>query len=289
MASGRIIKGVGGLYFVDTGREIYECQARGLFRKQKIMPLVGDLTEIAVIDEKKRSGYLMKLLPRKNELFRPRVANIDCAVIVFSVSAPALSAPLLDKFIALVERQGLEIILCFNKTDLSPGAGILTDIYSKIGYPTVLTSAFDKGSVDRLSDIIKGRTAVLAGPSGVGKSSIVNAILSEKYMETGELSKKIDRGKHTTRHAEFLKLASGGFIVDTPGFASVSTENIPPAEFQFYFREFSEFLGKCRFKDCMHVSEPGCAVKEAVGTEISELRYKSYLDLLLNSGERGNR
>jgi len=287
--TGRIVKGVGGLYTVDCGENAYECRARGIFKKQKITPLVGDYAEISVIDDNKRSGYILKILPRENELLRPRAANIDLAVIVFSVASPAISPVVLDKFIVLIEKAGLDIILCFNKTDLISKKDFesFADIYRKIGYAVILSSAHGGEGIDELLFHMKGRTSVLAGPSGVGKSSIVNAVLPEKHMATGELSRKIERGKNTTRHAELIKIPGldSGFVADTPGFTSLSAETVPRDDLRLYFREFGAFLGKCRYNDCIHDAEPDCAVKAAVGDEISVSRYESYIYLLKETGE----
>ncbi len=281
MVFGRIIKGVGGLYTVDTENGTYECQARGLFRRQNLSPCVGDFVDVSVIDEQTKSGYLQKIHKRKNEMIRPRVVNIDVAVIVFAVRSPDLNTELLDRFIVLVEKQGLDMILCFNKADLVSDGSFesVSETYRKIGYESVLVSAAEKEGINELVELLNGKVCVLAGPSGVGKSSIVNALFSGAVMETGGLS-KIRRGKHTTRHAEFLRLGNGGFVVDTPGFASLTTDDIKPEEFHRYFIEFERFEPYCRFKNCMHNAEPDCAVKNAVGSEISAKRYASYLKML---------
>ncbi len=280
MISGRIIKGVGGLYFVDTVNGVYSCQARGLFRKQKKTPLVGDFAEIMIIDEDKKTGYLQNLLKRKNELFRPRVANIDQAIIVFAAVSPDINIDLLDRFIILIEKQQLDIIICINKTDLCDSdvySGI-EKLYSEAGYRIFSVSAHDNHSLDELKSVMDGKVSIVAGPSGAGKSSLINAMFPHINLETGEISKKIARGKHTTRHTEFLKIGAGGYIADTPGFTSLTVDDIPKNELQNYFIEFNDFIGKCRFNDCIHINEPDCAVKEQVGLCISESRYNSYVN-----------
>lgn len=280
MLSGRIIKGVGGLYFVDTDMGVFTCQARGLFRKQKKTPLVGDFVDILVIDESKKTGYLQNLKKRKNELIRPRAANIDQTIIVFAAASPSLNIDLLDRFIILVEKQNLDIVVCINKIDLSeePLHRETLDIYLNIGYKTAYVSAYENTGIDALLKLMQGKVSILAGPSGVGKSSLINAILPDARLDIGEISRKIERGKHTTRHTEILKISDDSYIADSPGFASLTLEELKASSLQNYFREFRSFLGKCRFNDCLHLSEPGCVVKEHVGDIIAPSRYQSYVN-----------
>lgn len=280
MISGRIIKGVGGLYFVDTEMGVFSCQARGLFRKQKKTPLVGDLVELLEIDRDKMTGYLHNILKRYNELIRPRVANVDQIIVVFAAASPDINFDLLDRFIAVIEKQGLDIVICINKIDLSNEAfySDIEKIYSDIGYKVICVSAYDHVGIEELRKAMNNKVSVLAGPSGVGKSSIINIAFPGLSLETGEISRKIERGKHTTRHTEFLPVDGGGYIADTPGFTSLSIDDIPQKDMQHYFREFAPFIGQCRFADCIHISEPDCAVKTQIGKVITEIRYNSYLN-----------
>jgi ribosome biogenesis GTPase len=276
--SGRIIKGVGGLYFVRTPDGVYACQARGLFRKQRKTPLVGDFVEILEIDEAKKTGYLQKLLDRKNELIRPRIANVDQAIVVFAAASPDFNMDLLDRFITLIEKQGLDSVICINKSDLAAEGfeESIKAVYSRVGYPVIFVSARTNTGLDALKKVVADKVSVVAGPSGVGKTSLMNLLFPGLSLETGEISRKIERGKHTTRHTEFLPLTDGGFIADTPGFTTLDLEGVAARELPGLFREFAPFFGRCRFADCAHLSEPDCAVKAAVGQAVSASRYESY-------------
>lgn len=281
MKKGTIVKGIGGFYYVDTSAGVYECRARGKFRKEKMTPLVGDFVEISIVDEINKKGSLDVILPRKNELIRPRVANVEQAVIVFAAQSPAINLDLLDRFIILVEQQHLDVLICINKIDLDIEKTYeeIVENYREAGFRVVPVSA-DKGiNVDLLKEELKGRISVFAGPSGVGKSSLINAINSDLNLSTGTLSAKIERGKHTTRHAELMQLFENSFIVDSPGFTSLFFEHIQSSELQFYFREFEPFLNDCRFTGCSHVKEIDCAVKEQVGKSISTMRYHRYVTI----------
>jgi len=281
MKKGTIVKGIGGFYYVDTQTGVYECRARGKFRREKVTPLVGDFVEISILDEANKKGSLDVILPRKNELLRPRVANVEQAVIVFAAQSPPINLDLLDRFIILIEQQSLEVLICINKIDLDINEDYkkIVATYREAGFRVVEISA-DKGiNVDLLKEELKGRISVFAGPSGVGKSSLINSINAGLNLSTGVLSTKIDRGKHTTRHVELMQLFENSFIVDSPGFTSLAFENISTMDLQFYFREFEPYINNCRFTGCSHIKEIECAVKEHVGETISQKRYDRYVTI----------
>lgn len=279
MINGRIIKGVGGLYFVDTDEGVFKCNARGIFRKDKIKPAIGDLVAISVLETE--SGVIEEIMPRRNMLIRPWVANVDRAVIVFSIVSPAINLDLLDRIIVLAEEQNLEIVVCLNKMDLAPENEIseVKNLYEGIGYKVVTTSAVMGFGVSELKSILGEKVSVFAGPSGVGKSSIINHIVPAALMEVGEISERISRGKHTTRHAELLQMAHNSYVVDSPGFSNVSLEHIKREQLKYYFKEFGN-SDKCRFLDCMHLNEPDCFVKSNVGSAIFPIRYERYVDFI---------
>ena len=280
---GKIIKGIAGFYYVDVVESgLYECKAKGIFRKEKVRPLVGDEVEIEVLDEVKRTGNIERLLPRRNELVRPAVANIDQALVIFAVTDPKPHFNLLDRFLVMMERKEIPVVLCFNKRDIAKPeeAGKLREIYDVCGYPLLLVSALKEENVDKLREILRGKTTVAAGPSGVGKSSLVNLLQPEARMETGSISRKIARGKHTTRHSDLIGIEEGSYILDTPGFSSLYVNDFEKEELKLYFREFVPFEGHCRFNGCSHVHEPGCAVKNAVEEgRIHRIRYENYLEM----------
>lgn len=281
MKKGTIVKGIGGFYYVDTENGVYECRARGKFRKEKITPLVGDFVEISIVDEVNKKGSLDVILPRKNELIRPRVANVEQAVIVFAAQSPTINLDLLDRFIILVEQQNLDVLICINKIDLDENKDYKTivETYREAGFRVVPISTYDGTNVDLLKKELKDRISVFAGPSGVGKSSLINSINGQLNLSTGTLSAKIERGKHTTRHAELMPLFENSFIVDSPGFTSLFFEHIQSTDLQYYFREFEPYLNDCRFTGCSHVKEIDCAVKENVGKTISKMRYDRYVTI----------
>lgn len=278
--TGRIIKGVGGLYYVTANNSIYECSARGKFRKVKITPTVGDFVTFTVLDEDNKKGALDTIEKRKNSLIRPKVANIDTAIITFAAASPNINMDLLDRFLILAETQKIpNIVICINKSDLvnDEARQNFSRIYDNI-YPVVYVSAKMNTGIKTLKKLIKGVT-VFAGPSGVGKSSLINTLVPESNRQTGEISKKIERGKHTTREVELLNMDNNVFIVDSPGFTSLSLDYIDAEDIQYYFREFDPYLGLCRFIDCAHISEPDCAVKEQIGKDISKERYDRFIHL----------
>lgn len=278
---GKIIKGVAGFYYVDTGESgIYECKAKGIFRKDRKKPLVGDDVEIEILNEKEKEGNLTQILERKNELFRPAVANVDQALVIFALEDPRPNIALLDRFLVMMEQQGVQAAVCFNKGDLVPEEEALGQckIYEDCGYCVFLCSAAKKEGIGEIREYLRGRTTVVAGPSGVGKSSLTNLFQSEIQMETGEISRKLKRGKHTTRHSQLIALEKDTWICDTPGFTSLYTDNMEKEELRQYFPEFRPFEGTCRFQGCVHVKEPGCSVKEALGQgRIHRSRYENYV------------
>ncbi len=278
---GKIIKGIAGFYYVHDGHsEIYECKAKGIFRNRNIKPLVGDDVEFTVLDEKEKTGNIDAILPRKNRLIRPAVSNVDQAVVVFAVTEPMPNLNLLDRFLVMMERQEIPVIICFNKIDLSGEAEIerLKVIYGPPGYPLHFISTYEASGLEELHRLIAGKTTVLAGPSGVGKSSITNYLQPEARMETGVVSEKIKRGKHTTRHSELFFVEEGTYMMDTPGFSSMYIEDLEPNELKDYFPEFSAYEDECRFLGCIHVGEKVCGVKTAVAEgKIDRSRYDNYL------------
>ena len=287
--TGLIVKILGGFYYVTSDDEIIECRARGLFRKNRITPLVGDYCRIRITKEDSTVGYIEEILPRKNELLRPPVANVDQIIIVFSSRNPNPNVRLIDKFLLQNEFYGISSIICINKMDLDWEEGErLKSIYEKAGYDVLLTSSGEIESLAVLKDRLVNKMSAFAGPSGVGKSTLLNLIEKSLSLKTGEISEKLNRGKHTTRHVELFKLSIGGWVVDTAGFSSLDLEQITKSSLKDYFIEFS-LHDDCRFSDCHHYREPGCQVKEMVqaGT-ISPERYASYLELyeiLLSGGK----
>ena len=292
MINGKIIKGIGGFYYVDTDNGLYECRARGIFRKNKITPLVGDRVSISVVDEENKKGVVEEIEERDTELVRPPIANVDKALIVFAIKNPSPNLSLLDRFIVLAEKENLEIVIVFTKVDLDTDGELLHElknIYEVSGYKVIPVSNKLKLNIDKIKEELKENTVVFAGPSGVGKSSLLNEVDKNFELKTGEVSDKIKRGKHTTRHAELLKLECGGMVADTPGFSSLTLDDIEESELKEYFIEFDKF-DECRFGSrCIHENEPSCAVKEAVENgDISKKRYESYIQLLneIRSGKR---
>lgn len=280
---GKIIKGIAGFYYIyaEDGK-IYECKAKGIFRKDNQKPLVGDNVEISVLDEKEMEGSVTAILPRKNSLIRPAVANVDQAFVIFAMENPKPNYMLLDRFLIMMEQQGIPAVVCFNKKDLGTEEELdfLYRTYTQCGYRVILSSALKGDGISEIHEILKGKTTVVAGPSGVGKSSLTNSLQGEIQMETGEISKKLKRGKHTTRHSQVIPVGEDTFLVDTPGFSSLYLTDMEEQELKNYFPEFREYEEGCRFQGCRHIHEPGCAVKEALEADkISRLRYEDYLSL----------
>ncbi|MCQ5202668.1 ribosome small subunit-dependent GTPase A [Mordavella massiliensis] len=290
---GKIVKGIAGFYYVHVvGFGIYECRARGIFRKENKKPLVGDNVEIEILDDKDMEGNLVKILPRKNELIRPAVANVDQALVVFAAAKPDPHFNLLDRFLVMMEAKGIRTVLCFNKEDIAGESRIteLKEIYENCGCRVIFTSALKKQNIEEVKDVLQGSTTVVAGPSGVGKSSLINLLQSGVKMETGEISRKIERGRHTTRHSELITLNEDSYIMDTPGFSSLYVHDFEKEELKYYFPEFTPYNDQCRFHGCDHVHEPGCAVKEAVDQgKIHEIRYRDYLEMYQEQQEKEKR
>lgn len=278
MNKGRIIKGVGGLYYIAAYGYVYECSARGRFRKSRITPTVGDYVTFTILDDVNKKGALDTIEKRKNILIRPRVANIDTAIIIFAAASPDINIDLLDRFLLLAEYQNIpNIIICINKCDLvsEEEKDNIKKIYGNI-YNIIFTSAINDQGTTELKKALEGGVAVFAGPSGVGKSSLINSLIPESNRQTGEISRKIERGKHTTRQVELLDAGKDTYIVDSPGFTSLSLDFMDIKELPHYFREFEPYIGKCYYNDCNHINEPDCAIKEQVEKTIAKSRYERY-------------
>ena len=275
---GRIIKAIAGFYYVHNGEEVYECKARGVFRNKGIKPLVGDIAEVEILDDENKKGNLVEIKDRKSFLVRPSVANPDQALIVFAGAKPAPNLNLLDKFLTMMEVKGISVAIAISKSDITDEMNLkgLETIYSKY-YKVVAISVKEEKGLDVLKVLLKGKFTELAGPSEVGKSTLTNYLVPDANMETGEISRKIERGKQTTRHAELFYIGEGGYICDTPGFGSLELFDVDKKELKDYFPEFAEYSRACKFNGCIHIGERDCGVKNALEKgEISESRYKNY-------------
>lgn len=277
---GKIIKGIAGFYYVYVeGHGTYECKAKGIFRKDHVKPLVGDDVVMDVLDESEMLGNISEILPRRSTLIRPAVANVDQAMIIFAIVKPNPNFNLLDRFLIRMERQNLPTVICFNKQDIASAQEkeALRQSYETCGYHVLFISALENEGLEQVRDLLSGKTTTVAGPSGVGKSSLINKLAPKANMETGEISAKIERGKHTTRHSEIIALGEETYIVDTPGFTSLDISEITKEELGQYYPEFVQYEPYCKFSGCAHISEPSCGVKQAVAAgKISMVRYENY-------------
>lgn len=278
--TGLILKGIGGFYYVKAGDTVYECKARGVFRRNAITPLVGDHVKLLI--EENQSPVIAEILPRNNSLIRPPMANLDQLVLVAATCDPAPSTLVIDKIIAAAEDKGISPILVISKIDLEQ-AQWLRDIYEPIGFPVVLVSSATGEGVKQVKELLRGKITAFTGNSGVGKSSLLNQIDRRFCLETGEISRKLGRGRHTTRQVELFPLEGGGYVADTPGFSAIQMERydvVHKEQLPYCFREFEPFLDQCRFPSCSHTCEKGCAVLEAVREgKISRSRHESYVAL----------
>lgn len=284
---GKIIKGIAGFYLVDCDGEVLTCKARGLFRKQGEKPLVGDLAEVEAAQTSESEANIVALLPRRNRLIRPAVSNVDQALLVMAVRTPDPQFYLLDQYLVTMELQGIPAAILFTKEDLDGGE--LADYrrrYETAGYPVFSVCAENGSGIEELRGFLAGKTTVLAGPSGVGKSTLTNLLCPEAKMETGELSRKNARGKQTTRHTELFCLGENSYLLDTPGFTALEVKT-DEAGLKHAFPEFRSLEGQCRFTGCNHRAEPNCAVKAAVERgDIAESRYESYRKMAEEIAER---
>jgi ribosome biogenesis GTPase / thiamine phosphate phosphatase len=283
MAEGRIIKALSGFYYVADGEDTIQCRGRGNFRKRKITPLVGDIVEYEA--ENMTDGYVLEVSERKNALIRPPIANVDQAILVFSIKEPNLNLQLLDKFLVHIEANDIKPLICFSKYDLADEmlkreVDDIVTIYEQIGYTVLLTSTLEDEGIKKIRPFLTNNISVVAGQSGVGKSSLLNALDPSLHIETNNISMHLGRGKHTTRHVELLQI-EGGLVADTPGFSSLDFHNIEAEDLTYCFPEMRALINDCKFRGCTHIQEPKCAVKEAVEMDkISPARYEHYTEFL---------
>ncbi|MFB5660611.1 ribosome small subunit-dependent GTPase A [Alteribacillus sp. HJP-4] len=289
MAEGIIVKALSGFYYVENEAGYFQCRGRGLFRKQKIKPLVGDKVKFDA--ENVTDGYILEIKERSNELVRPPVANIDQALLVFSAEEPSFSTILLDRFLVHVEAQQIRIRIIITKMDLADEEKKEEIIqykkdYEEAGYEVILLSSVTNEGVEALRPVFAANLSIIAGQSGVGKSTLLNALKPDLDLETAEISSHLGRGKHTTRHVELLKI-DGGLVADTPGFSSLDFKEIQEDNLDLYFPEMKRRLPECKFRGCTHRREPGCAIKQALKTgELKEYRYKHYLQFFQEISEQ---
>ena len=276
---GKIIKGIGGFYYIKTDEGIIECKARGKFRHKDMKPMVGDNVTIEV---KNNKGVIEEIHERSSELIRPTVANVSLAFVVFAIKNPNINFDLLNRFLILCESRNIEAIVCINKIDLASEEEKM-DIKKKIndiGYEVMFINAKEGIGIDRLVEKMQNNVTVLCGPSGAGKSTLINMLTNRKHMETGSVSEKIGRGRHTTRHSELVEI-DNGYIVDTPGFSTLEVNFIDKDQLKYVFPDFEEYNDTCKFRGCMHYKEPNCSVKQAVEDgKINKYRYDFYIRTL---------
>lgn len=292
--TGRIVKALSGFYYVcddDTGT-VYATRARGLFRKNNIHPLVGDRVEYEITHEKDREGQILLVFPRNSELHRPPVANCDMVLVTCSVHTPDISYDLIDRYLVLAEYNGLIPVLIFQKSDLNDDddESTIRRVYSAGGYQVLFVSAREKKGIGEVRKVLSGHVATVAGPSGAGKSTLLNAILGRDELATSEVSAHTGRGKQTTRHTELVRIADDTYVCDTPGFSTVNIPRMQPEDLKEYFPEFSDYAQGCRFRGCVHVNEPSCAVREALERgDISRVRYDDYVRMYNELKEQSRR
>ncbi|MDX5476257.1 MAG: ribosome small subunit-dependent GTPase A [Bacillaceae bacterium] len=282
MPEGKIVKALSGFYYVLTSDgEVTQCRGRGVFRKNKVTPLVGDIVQFQA--ENQKEGYILEVLDRKNELVRPPIANIDQAILVFSAVEPNFSTVLLDRFLVLIESKGIEPIICISKMDLiedDEEIASFAQYYREVGYTVILTSIKEPNELEIILPYLTDKVSVIAGQSGVGKSSLLNSLRPDLDLKTNDISSHLGRGKHTTRHVELLKI-NNGYVADTPGFSSLEFQEIEADELKDYFPEFVKLSDECKFRGCTHIKEPKCAVKTALDMgEITSFRYEHYVSFL---------
>lgn len=286
---GIIIKGIGGFYYIKTDQGVVRTKGKGIFRKEGIIPCVGDRVEINI--PKFGDGVIERILPRNNIIIRPPISNVDTIIVVFAGKDPIPNFEIIDKFLIMAEKKGIEAILCLNKRDLITEKEVSDFLRPyKNFYKTFAISVEENENIETLKSYINGKVVALAGPSGVGKSSIINRIIPDLGVNTSEISQKSKRGRHTTRHVEIFDMPEGGMIFDTPGFTSFDIEGISPFDLDKYYPEFREYIGKCKFDDCNHNKEPGCEIIKAVESgAISSRRYNSYLKIFKYLEEKNRR
>ncbi len=276
---GLIVKGIGGFYYVDTDEGIIEAKGRGIFKKDNITLAVGDMVDLDILDEENKKGVINSIYPRKNQFIRPPIVNVDIFVVVFAAARPKPNLSLVDKFLVMAEMNNVEAVICINKSDLAEPETLemLQEVYRN-NYTVIITSGKSGEGLNKLKDAIAGKTAALAGSSGVGKSTILNSIIPHANMETGAISEKTKRGRHTTRHVELFKIDGGGMVFDTPGFTSFDILDADEENLMIYYPEIEKYRDMCYYDNCKHLKEPNCAVRDAVKAgKIHKLRYESYV------------